>query len=198
MSSALDGAAPRAEPATRMSTEPPGAPEDSQSRHDWLTSLDRAHVWHPFTQMQTWLEPLPGDEPVIIDQARGCWLFDTKGRKYLDAISSLWVNVHGHRKPEIDRAIKLQLEYVGHTTLLGLASPPSIELAAQLVQRAPRFEGQPVLNKVFYSDSGSTAAGGRRPTSSYSRNAFGVSRAARAKAPMVNSPTSASSSYRPR
>jgi len=140
-----------------MSTEPPGAPEDSQSRHDWLTSLDRAHVWHPFTQMQTWLEPLPGDEPVIIDQARGCWLFDTKGRKYLDAISSLWVNVHGHRKPEIDRAIKLQLEYVGHTTLLGLASPPSIELAAQLVQRAPRFEGQPVLNKVFYSDSGSTA-----------------------------------------
>src|SRR3954453_22452574 len=140
-----------------MSTEIPGAPDHSQSRHDWLTSLDRAHVWHPFTQMQTWLEPLPGDEPVIIDHARGSWLFDTRGRKYLDAISSLWVNVHGHRKAEIDAAVKLQLEYVAHTTLLGLASPPSIELAAELVRRIPRFEGQPVLNKVFYSDSGSTA-----------------------------------------
>src|SRR5256885_14519854 len=141
-----------------MTDEIPGAPEGSQTRHERLTSLDRAHVWHPFTQMQTWLEPLPGDEPVIIDHARGCWLFDTKGRKYLDAISSLWVNVHGHRKPEIDRAIKLQLEYVGHTTLLGLASPPSIELAAELVRRAPRFEGHPALNKGFYPDSGSTAA----------------------------------------
>jgi adenosylmethionine---8-amino-7-oxononanoate aminotransferase len=140
-----------------MSTEIPAAAEGPQTRHDRLTALDRAHVWHPFTQMQTWLEPLPGDEPVIIDHATGSWLFDTKGRKYLDAISSLWVNVHGHRKAEIDRAIKLQLEYVGHTTLLGLGSPPSIELAAQLVGRVPRFEGQPVLNKVFYSDSGSTA-----------------------------------------
>src|SRR6266853_476342 len=98
----------------------PKVVEDAEDRHQRLTALDRAHVWHPFTQMQTWLEPLPGDEPVIIDHARGCWLFDTKGRKYLDAVSSLWVNVHGHRKPEIDRAIKLQLEYVGHTTLLGL------------------------------------------------------------------------------
>src|SRR3982751_1820115 len=135
----------------------PKVVEDAEARHQRLTALDRAHVWHPFTQMQTWLEPHPGDEPVIIDHARGSWLFDTRGRKYLDAISSLWVNVHGHRKEEIDRAIKLQLEYVGHTTLLGLASPPSIELAAELVRRAPRFEGQPVLNKVFYSDSGSTS-----------------------------------------
>src|SRR5438105_8778905 len=139
-----------------MTDEIPGAPEGQQTRHDRLTALDRAHVWHPFTQMQTWLEPLPGDEPVIIDQARGCWLFDTKGRKYLDAVSSLWVNVHGHRKPEIDRAIKLQLEYVGHTTLLGLGSPPSIELAAELVQRMPRFQRQPVLKKFSNSDSRST------------------------------------------
>jgi adenosylmethionine-8-amino-7-oxononanoate aminotransferase len=140
-----------------MSTEIPAAPPDAQPRHERLAALDRAHVWHPFTQMQTWLTPLPGDEPVIIDHARGSWLFDTKGRKYLDAISSLWVNIHGHRKTEIDHAIRLQLEYVAHTTLLGLASPPSIELAAELCRRAPRFEGQPVLNKVFYSDSGSTA-----------------------------------------
>jgi adenosylmethionine-8-amino-7-oxononanoate aminotransferase len=138
----------------------PKAPEDPEARHQRLTALDRAHVWHPFTQMQTWLEPLPGDEPVIIDHARGSWLFDTRGRKYLDAISSLWVNVHGHHRTEIDSAIRLQLESVAHTTLLGLASPPSIELAAELVRRAPR-EGLPPgeqgLTKVFYSDSGSTA-----------------------------------------
>lgn len=141
-------------------SEIPSAPEDAQTRHERLTALDRAHLWHPFTQMQTWLDPLPGDEPVIIDHASGCWLFDTRGRKYLDAISSLWVNVHGHRKAEIDSAIKLQLSSVAHTTLLGLSSPPAIELAAELVRRAPRAgleDGAPGLNKVFYSDSGSTS-----------------------------------------
>src|SRR6185369_13392222 len=112
--------------------------EEADARTKRLTALDRAHLWHPFTQMQTWLEPLPGDEPLIIDHARGSWLFDTRGRKYLDAISSLWVTVHGHHRPEIDSAIRLQLESVAHTTLLGLASPPSIELAAQLVARAPK------------------------------------------------------------
>ena len=138
----------------------PALPEEAEARHERLAALDRAHVWHPFTQMQTWLTPLPGDEPVIIDHARGSWLFDTKGRKYLDAISSLWVNIHGHRKADIDSAIKLQLSSVAHTTMLGLASPPSIELAAELVRRAPRAglsDGEPGLNKVFYSDSGSTA-----------------------------------------
>ena len=131
--------------------------DEREQRHARLAALDRAHVWHPFTQMSTWLDPLPGDEPVIIDHATGSWLFDTRGRKYLDAISSLWVNLHGHRKMEIDSAIKLQLSFVAHSTLLGLASPPSIELAAELVRRAPRFAGQPTLEKVFYSDSGSTA-----------------------------------------
>jgi adenosylmethionine-8-amino-7-oxononanoate aminotransferase len=131
--------------------------EDAETRHQRLAALDRAHVWHPFTQMQTWLSPLPGDEPVIIDHARGSWLFDSRGRKYLDAISSLWVNVHGHHRAEIDSAIKLQLEHVAHTTLLGLASPPSIELAADLIRRTPKIEGQPELTKVFYSDSGSTS-----------------------------------------
>src|SRR5712691_1045353 len=138
----------------------PAVPEDAEARHQRLAALDRAHVWHPFTQMQTWLEPLPGDEPLIIDHARGCWLFDTRGRKYLDAISSLWVNLHGHHRAEIDSAIKLQLEYVAHTTLLGLASPPSIELAAELVRRAPKNGLSPNesgLTRVFYSDSGSTA-----------------------------------------
>ena len=98
--------------------------DDRQARHARLTALDRAHVWHPFTQMSTWLDPLPGDEPVLIDHATGSWLFDTLGRKYLDGVSSLWVNVHGHRKMEIDSAIKLQLASVAHSTLLGLGSPP--------------------------------------------------------------------------
>jgi adenosylmethionine-8-amino-7-oxononanoate aminotransferase len=131
--------------------------ETPEARHERLAALDRAHVWHPFTQMQTWLDPLPGDEPLIIDHGRGSWLFDTRGRRYLDAISSLWVNVHGHRKAEIDSAIKLQLSSVAHSTLLGLASPPSIELAAELAARAPKAKGAQPLTKVFYSDSGSTA-----------------------------------------
>ena len=141
-------------------SEIPKTIENADTRHQRLTALDRAHLWHPFTQMQTWVEPLPGDEPVIIDHARGSWLFDTRGRKYLDAISSLWVNVHGHHRPEIDSAIRLQLEHVAHTTLLGLGSPPSIELAAELVARAPKAglaPGEHGLTKVFYSDSGSTA-----------------------------------------
>src|SRR5437762_2729046 len=141
-------------------SEIPKTIENADTRHQRLTALDRAHLWHPFTQMQTWVEPLPGDEPVIIGHARGSWLFDTRGRKYLDAISSLWVNVHGHHRPEIDSAIRLQLEHVAHTTLLGLGSPPSIELAAELVARAPKAglaPGEHGLTKVFYSDSGSTA-----------------------------------------
>jgi adenosylmethionine---8-amino-7-oxononanoate aminotransferase len=141
-------------------SEIPKVPEEMEARHQRLTALDRAHVWHPFTQMQTWLEPLPGDEPVIIDHASGSWIFDTRGRKYLDAISSLWVNVHGHHRAELDSAIRLQLEKVAHTTLLGLGSPPSIELAYELVQRAPKAglaPGENGLTKVFYSDSGSTS-----------------------------------------
>ena len=121
---------------------------DSSSRHDRLLQLDQAHVWHPFTQMQGW----PSDEPLIIERAEGNHLIDDLGRRYLDGVSSLWCNVHGHRKREIDDAIRAQLDRVAHSTLLGLASVPSIELAAELVRIAP-----PGLTRVFYSDSGSTA-----------------------------------------
>ena len=113
-----------------------------------LLTLDNAHVWHPFTQMQGWLD----DQPLIINSAEGNWLIDTDGRRYLDAISSLWVTVHGHRKKELDAAIRAQLDKVAHCTLLGQASVPSIELAAKLVSIAPKG-----LTRVFYSDSGSTA-----------------------------------------
>lgn len=115
---------------------------------DELRAWDNQSVWHPFTPMQAYrLEGAP-----IIDRAAGFELIDVEGRRYLDGISSLWCNVHGHRVPEIDAAVRAQLDRVAHSTLLGLASVPSIELARELVRRTP--EG---LNKVFYSDDGATA-----------------------------------------
>ncbi len=116
--------------------------------HERLVELDRRHLWHPFTQMQGWLD----DDPLIIERGEGAYLFDTRGRRYLDGVSSLWVNVHGHRKAEIDEAVRAQLDRVAHTTLLGLSSVPAIELAERLASVAP-----PGLSRVFYSDSGSTA-----------------------------------------
>ena len=113
-----------------------------------LRELDLAHLWHPFTPMSAW-----GEEAFpVIRSAEGFELIDVDGHRYLDGISSLWCNVHGHGVPEIDRAIRSQLDKVAHTTLLGLASEPSILLAKMLVDRAPAG-----LNKVFYSDSGATA-----------------------------------------
>jgi len=88
----------------------------------------------------------------IIESGGGFELIDIDGNRYLDGISSLWCNVHGHRVPEIDDAIRAQLDKVAHTTLLGMSSPPSIELAKRLVDITPA-----PLTKVFYSDSGSTA-----------------------------------------
>ncbi|MCA2981865.1 MAG: adenosylmethionine--8-amino-7-oxononanoate transaminase, partial [Myxococcaceae bacterium] len=133
---------------TGVRPAPAPARPATPSRTAALLAAARAHVWHPFTQMQQW----PDDEPLVIERAEGNWLVDTEGRRYLDAISSLWVTVHGHRRPELDAAVRAQLDKVAHSTLLGLASVPSIELAQRLVQKAP--EG---LAHVFYSDSGSTA-----------------------------------------
>jgi adenosylmethionine-8-amino-7-oxononanoate aminotransferase len=113
-----------------------------------LRSADNVHVWHPFAPMQAYRE----ETAPIIAAAEGFELIDVDGRRYLDGISSLWCNVHGHRVPEIDAAIRAQLDRVAHTTLLGLSSVPSIELAARLINILPSG-----LNKVFYSDSGATA-----------------------------------------
>lgn len=113
-----------------------------------LVALDKAHVWHPFTQMQGWM----ASEPLVIDRGEGCWLIDLDGRRYLDGVSSLWVNVHGHGVPEIDHAVADQLGRIAHSTLLGLAGRPSIELASELVELAP-----PGLEKVFYSEAGACA-----------------------------------------
>jgi adenosylmethionine---8-amino-7-oxononanoate aminotransferase len=111
--------------------------------------LDRDHVWHPFTQQQGWSE----EEPLVIERGEGSYLFDTEGRRYLDGTAALWCNVHGHRHPTIDRAVREQLDRVAHTTMLGLSHPGATELAARLVGIAPAG-----LSRVFYSDSGSTAA----------------------------------------
>ena len=110
--------------------------------------LDHDHLWHPFTQQRDWCEA----EPLVIERAQGTDLVDTDGRRYIDGVSSLWCNVHGHRHPGIDAALRDQLARVAHSTMLGLTHPPGAELAARLVELAP--EG---LSRVFYSDSGSTA-----------------------------------------
>lgn len=113
-----------------------------------LVNVDKAHIWHPFTQMKGWL----ASEPLIVERGEGCELIDVEGRRYLDGVSSLWVNVHGHRVPEIDQAIVAQLGRIAHSTLLGLANVPSIELAGELVRLAP-----PGLTRVFYSEAGACA-----------------------------------------
>jgi adenosylmethionine-8-amino-7-oxononanoate aminotransferase len=113
-----------------------------------LRQLDKKYLWHPFTHMQLWLDV----EPLVITAADGMYLIDSDGNRYLDGVSSLWCNVHGHRVPAIDQAIRDQLAKVAHTTMLGLASEPAILLAEQLISLAP-----PGLARVFYSDSGATA-----------------------------------------
>ena len=106
------------------------------------------YLWHPFTQMKEWEQ----EEPVIIERGKGPYLIDTEGRRYLDGTSSIWVNLHGHRHPSLDKALRQQLEKVAHSTLLGLSNPPAIKLARELVRIAPKG-----LTRVFYSDDGSTA-----------------------------------------
>src|SRR5437667_450585 len=113
-----------------------------------LQAEDHRYLWHPFTQQREWEQ----EPPLIIDRGRGVYLEDTDGRRYLDGVSSLWVNPHGHRKRELDRALAAQLRKIAHSTLLGLANVPSIELASRLVALAPQG-----LTRVFYSDDGSTA-----------------------------------------
>lgn len=125
----------------------------TSERTQRLADLDRAHLWHPFTQMQQWLD----DDPLVIESADGFELIDTEGNRYLDGVSSLWVSVHGHRVPEIDAAIRAQLDRVAHSTLLGLGGVPSIELAAQIIERAPAGLASRPLKKIFFSEAGAAA-----------------------------------------
>lgn len=118
------------------------------SRYEELKRLDHTYLWHPFTQMREWM----GDEPCIIESGEGHYLVDIEGNRYLDGVSSLWCNVHGHRRRELDEAIKAQLDQIAHSTFLGLSHVPGIELAEKLIGIAPAG-----LRRVFYSDDGATA-----------------------------------------
>ncbi|MEI7816470.1 MAG: adenosylmethionine--8-amino-7-oxononanoate transaminase [Desulfuromonadales bacterium] len=113
-----------------------------------LRLWDKRHVWHPFTQMQEWER----DEQIVIEKGEGCWLIDTEGKRYLDGVASMWTNVHGHCRRELNEALKEQVDRLEHSTLLGLGSEQSIILAARLAEITP-----PGLDRFFYSDNGSTA-----------------------------------------
>src|SRR5688500_13598845 len=124
--------------------------------------LDQAYVWHPFTQMREWLN----QPPIVIARGKGAELEDSEGRRYLDANSSIWTNLHGHNHPVINQAIIRQLRKIAHSSALGLANEPASLLAEKLIQAtnhglAPTSSAgssmRGRLEKVFYSDDGSTA-----------------------------------------
>lgn len=115
-----------------------GAPTD-------VRAWDRMHVWHSFTQMAEY-------EPWLIERGEGNWLIDDQGRRYLDGVSSLWCNVHGHNHPHINRAIEEQLRRIAHVTSLGMGNSTTATLAHRLVQHSPTS-----LQHVFFSSDGASA-----------------------------------------
>jgi len=117
-------------------------------RYEDLLAKNQRYLWNPFTQMKEFL----ADNPLIVERAEGVRLYDIYGNEYLDGNSSLWLNVHGHNRRELNEAIVEQLDRVAHSTLLGLSNVPAIELAARLVELAPDS-----LGKVFFSDAGAAA-----------------------------------------
>ena len=112
---------------------------------------DQAHCWHPFTRQAEWCAR--GHEPLVLVRGEGSWLWDSEGRKYLDGNSSIWTNIHGHAHPMINAAIQDQLGKIAHTSFLGFTHP----LAAQLAERLCGFFPKNSLERVFFSDDGSTA-----------------------------------------
>jgi len=113
-----------------------------------LREWDKRHVWHPFTQMRDW----ENEAPIVIVKGEGSWLIDSDGNRYLDGVASMWTNVHGHCRTELNDALKGQVDRLEHSTLLGLASEQSILLAHRLAGITPAG-----LDRFFYSDNGSTA-----------------------------------------
>jgi len=131
-----------------------------------LAKLDQQYVWHPFTQMRDWLQ----HDPIVIVAGHGTVLRDVNGREYLDANASIWTNLHGHGHPKINAAIRRQLGKIAHSSALGLANEPAAQLAARLIETARANyaptrsaatdvspQPQLPLEKVFFSDDGSTA-----------------------------------------
>ena len=119
-----------------------------------LIAADKRHCWHPFTQMRDWCAP--EHEPLMLVEGEGVLLRDSEGREYIDGNSSIWTNIHGHRHPKINAAIRDQLERVAHTSFLGFTNPLAIRLAGELVALWPQDVPHP-LTRVFFSDDGSTA-----------------------------------------
>jgi len=117
--------------------------------------LDRQHLWHPFTPNDLWLDP--AYEPAVITAGEGATLIDTQGRRYLDGNSSIWTNLHGHRRPEIHDALKAQLDRIAHASFLGLTNDTAPFLAAELSRLASRTLAEAPLTRCFLSDDGSTA-----------------------------------------
>ena len=114
-------------------------------------AADKAHAWHPFTQHADWCAP--EHEPLVLVEGEGALLRDSEGREYLDGNSSIWTNLHGHRHPRIDAAIRAQLDRVAHTSFLGFTHPLAAQLAGELVA----LWSADSLTRVFFSDDGSTA-----------------------------------------
>ncbi len=122
--------------------------ESSADRQERLRRRDFDHLWHPFTPLADWA----ASDPLIIERGEGNYLYDIHGNRYLDAVSSLWCNVHGHRHPALTKALVEQAETLAHSTLLGVTHPTAIELSRELAEVAPAG-----LNRVFFSDDGATA-----------------------------------------
>ena len=116
-----------------------------------LIAADKRHCWHPFTQMRDWCAP--EHEPLVLVEGEGVLLRDSQGRDYIDGNSSIWTNIHGHRHPKINAAIREQLERVAHTSFLGFTNPLAIRLAEELVALWPQAVPNP-LTRVFLSDDG--------------------------------------------
>ena len=116
-----------------------------------VADADKAHGWHPFTQMRDWCAP--DHDPLVLVSGEGALLRDSEGREYIDGNSSIWTNLHGHRHPKIDAAIRAQLDRVAHTSFLGFTHPPASQLASELVALFP----PDTLTRAFFSDDGSTA-----------------------------------------
>lgn len=116
-----------------------------------LTAWDKNHAWHPFTQMSDWMAA--DHQPLFITGGEGAWLTAHDGRRYLDGNSTIWTNVHGHRHPVLDAALREQLGKIAHVSALGFSNEPATRLARALVELWP--EG--TLSRVFFSDDGSTA-----------------------------------------
>ena len=110
-----------------------------------LNRWDKTHLWHAFTQMDEY-------DPLIIESAEGIWLTDIHGKKYLDGVSSLWCNVHGHRHPKLDQAIRDQIDLVSHVTLLGSSNSTTVRLAKKLAELAPGD-----LQHTFFGSDGASA-----------------------------------------